>query len=132
MVSAGQNRSVLLRSDGCAVACGAKVFFQCNTPPLDQGVTYTQVSAGNNFTVLLRSDGHADAVGTNSYGQCDISPLDDGAGKSLRNLRKLANTCEISSSAKACESAFAQNAACKSQNASGESVAKGNCERRVR
>jgi alpha-tubulin suppressor-like RCC1 family protein len=46
MVSAGQYHTVLLRSDGCAVACGLNVDRQCNIPPLHEAVTYTQLSAG--------------------------------------------------------------------------------------
>ena len=57
MVSAGVAHTVLLRSDGCTVACGQNVQGQCDIPPLDEGVTYTQVSAGGCHTVLLRSDG---------------------------------------------------------------------------
>ena len=46
MVSAGDSQTVLLRSDGCAVAFGTNVEGQCNIPKLEQGVSYTQVSAG--------------------------------------------------------------------------------------
>merc|ERR1711920_496206 len=51
-------------------ACGAYSRGQCNLPPLDDGVTYTQVSAGTYHTVLLRSDGRAAACGANNRGQC--------------------------------------------------------------
>ena len=54
---------MLLRSDGNAVACGYNGSDQCNIPPLDEGMSYTQVSAGGDHTVLLRSDGHAVACG---------------------------------------------------------------------
>lgn len=37
-VSAGQNHTMLLRSDGNAVACGCNVFGQCNIPPLEEGI----------------------------------------------------------------------------------------------
>jgi alpha-tubulin suppressor-like RCC1 family protein len=74
-VSAGGYHTVLLRSDGCAVACGWNVRGQCNIPPLDEGVTYTQVSAGYYHTVLLRSDGCAVACGLNSFGCCRIPSL---------------------------------------------------------
>ena len=43
MVSAGGTHTVLLRSDGCAVACGWNFHGTCNIPPLDGGVTNTQV-----------------------------------------------------------------------------------------
>ena len=78
MVSAGLYHTVLLRSDGCAVACGLNAQGQCNIPPLDEGVTYTQVSAGTEHTVLLRIDGCAVACGLNAQGQCNIPPLDEG------------------------------------------------------
>jgi alpha-tubulin suppressor-like RCC1 family protein len=45
-VSAGGNHTVLLRSDGHAVACGQNIFGQCNVPPLAEGMTYTQVRMG--------------------------------------------------------------------------------------
>ena len=45
MVSAGLYHTVLLRSDGCAVACGDNECGQCDIPALDDDVTYTQVSA---------------------------------------------------------------------------------------
>ena len=46
---------------------------QCNIPPLDEGLAYTQISAGGyDHTVLLRSDGNAVAVGHNEDGQCNI------------------------------------------------------------
>ena len=57
------SHNVLLRSDGNAVACGYNGSDQCNIPPLDEGMSYTQVSAGGDHTVLLRSDGHAVACG---------------------------------------------------------------------
>ena len=78
MVSAGYCHTVLLRNDGCAVACGNDEFGQCAIPPLKVGVTYTQVSAGCYHTVLLRSDGTATACGGGRYefGQCDIQHLD--------------------------------------------------------
>eukprot|EP00435_Cladocopium_sp_Y103_P059634 s31_g21.t1 len=102
-VSAGFRHTVLLRSDGNAVACGRNLDGQCTIPPLDDGMSYTQVSAGLMHTVLLRSDGTAVACGhnlqvsaglrhtvllrsdgtavaggENMHGQCTIPPLDDG------------------------------------------------------
>ena len=62
-VSAGFGHTVLLRSDGRAVACGNNSLLQCKIPALDKGVTYTQISAGHEHTVLLRSDGRAVACG---------------------------------------------------------------------
>ena len=46
MCSSGQFHSVLLRSDGSAVACGRNEYGQCDIPPLEEGMCYTQVSAG--------------------------------------------------------------------------------------
>ena len=68
MVSAGYCHTVLLQSDGCAVACKNNSHGECNIPPLDEGVTYTQVSAGGHPTMLLRSDGRAVACGVLGYG----------------------------------------------------------------
>ena len=42
---------------------GAIFFGQCSIPPLDEGLSYSQVSAGDGHTVLLRSDGQAVAWG---------------------------------------------------------------------
>ena len=78
MVSSGLQHTVLLRSDGTAVACGSNRFGKCNIPPLDKGVSYTQVSAGGDHTVLLRSDGTAVACGTNKNGQCNLLFLPEG------------------------------------------------------
>eukprot|EP00435_Cladocopium_sp_Y103_P061625 s214_g23.t1 len=78
MVSAGGCHTVLLRSDGDAVADGMNHFGQCDIPLLDDGFTYTQVSAGARHTVLLRSDGSAVVCGKNDGGQCNIPRLPDG------------------------------------------------------
>eukprot|EP00435_Cladocopium_sp_Y103_P056776 s1077_g19.t1 len=78
MVAAGVQHTVLLRSDGNAVAIGHNEYGQCNIPALDEGIAYTQISAGYNHTVFLRSDGCAFAVGDNRNGQCNIPALDEG------------------------------------------------------
>lgn len=77
-VSAGQDHTVLLRSDGRAVAFGANDLGMCSIPRLDDGVSYTQISGAFTHTVLLRSDGRAVACGENAAGKCDIPPLDGG------------------------------------------------------
>ena len=74
-VSAGRCHTVLLRSDGRAVACGSNYRGQCSIPPLDEGISYSQVSAGLSHTVLLRIDGQAVACGDNSREQCSIPSL---------------------------------------------------------
>jgi hypothetical protein len=71
-ISAGDNHTVLLRSDGNAVAIGGNRNGQCNIPPLDDGMAYAQISAGDDHTVLLLSDGSAVAIGSNDFGQCNI------------------------------------------------------------
>ena len=91
MVAAGDFHTVLLRSDGTAVACGSNGAGQCNLPALDEGLTYTQVAAGDGHTLLLRSDGRAVACGANYFGQCNLPALDGGltyvsSGQSLPAL----------------------------------------------
>ena len=78
MVSAGRSHTVLLRNDGTVVACGWNEVGQCNIPPLDEGMSYTQVSAGSSHTVLLRNDGTVVACSETDFGQCNIPPLDEG------------------------------------------------------
>jgi len=79
---------VLLRSDGGAVTCGDNESRQCDIPPLDENVTYTQVSAGGCHTVLLRSDGGAVTCGQNGYGQGRIPSLRSGC-QCLKSWRQL-------------------------------------------
>ena len=71
-------KTLLLRSDGTAVACGDNSSGEFEIPALDEGISYIQVSAGTYHSVLLRSDGHAVACGSNTEGQCNIPPLDKG------------------------------------------------------
>ena len=78
MVVAGTRHSVLLRSDGRVLACGANHEGQCTIPALDDGQTYTQAAAGSEHTILLRSDGLVAAFGDNEFGQCDIPHLKEG------------------------------------------------------
>ena len=72
MLSAGRNHTVLLRSDGTAVACGDNTYGQCNVPPLPEETIYVQVAAGASHTVLLRDDGIAVAFGCVENGRCEI------------------------------------------------------------
>ena len=64
-MASGGAHTVLLQSDGSAVATGNNQHGQCNIPRLNGGVLYTFVSAGHGHTVLLRSDGCAVAIGDN-------------------------------------------------------------------
>ena len=77
MPAAGCLHTVLLRSDGTAVACGDDGGGRCRIPALEGEVTYTQVAAGVYHTVLLRSDGTAVACGYDGDGRCRIPALED-------------------------------------------------------
>ena len=68
----------VIRSDGTVVASGLNGSQQCDIPPLEDGVWYTQAAAGWNHKVLLRSDGRAVACGEKKAGHCDIPVLDEG------------------------------------------------------
>ena len=70
--------TVLLKSDGTAVAFGASQYGFCDIPALPEGIIYTQAAAGFKHTVLLKSDGTAAAVGDNLFGQCNIPALPEG------------------------------------------------------
>merc|ERR1712159_978354 len=96
-VAAGVCHTVLLKSDGTAVACGHNRNGQCSIPPLDEGLTYTQVAAGACHTVLLKSDGTAVACGNNRKGQCSIPPLEAAwyiASRPISIRRVFQATCE--------------------------------------
>ena len=70
MVAAGFAHTVLLRSDGSAVAFGCNnVSGQCNIPASGGETSYTQAAAGLVHSVMLKSDGSAVAFGTNANGQ---------------------------------------------------------------
>ena len=71
-VAAGTQHTVLLRSDGTAVAFGMDDYGECRIPVLEAGVSYTQVAAGGYHTVLLRSDGRTVALGSDHHLQCRI------------------------------------------------------------
>ena len=77
MEFAGGRHTVLLKSDGQAVACANDRSGPCNIPPLDEGIWYIQVSAGR-LTVLLRSDGQAVACANDRSRECNIPPLHEG------------------------------------------------------
>lgn len=77
-VAAGGWHTVLLRSDGTAVAFGLSFHGQCTISPLEDGLTYMQVAAGEVHTVLLRSDGTAVAFGCLDDGRCVVPSLEAG------------------------------------------------------
>ena len=58
--------TVLLLSNGDAVACGADAFGQRNIPPLDAGRTYTNAAVGAFHAALCRSDGRVLIFGQGS------------------------------------------------------------------
>ncbi|PRC57396.1 hypothetical protein C6A85_21595, partial [Mycobacterium sp. ITM-2017-0098] len=60
-VAAGEYTTVLLRSDGTAVAVGSNGSGQLNIPQPPTGVVYTQVSASRFNTMLLSSTSAAPA-----------------------------------------------------------------------
>ena len=78
MVAAGLSHTVLLRSDGAAVACGDICDGHCDLPALEAGLTYVAASAGSNHTVLLKSNWAAAACGNNDCGQSDLPALGEG------------------------------------------------------
>lgn len=76
---AGEGHTVLLRSDGFAVARGSNRFGQCDLPALrGGGACYVAVAAGGRHTVLLRSDGRAAACGQDASGQCRLPVPEEG------------------------------------------------------
>ena len=77
-VAAGYAHTVLLRSDGTAVACGGNSYGQCRLPALEEGLVDSDVAARANHTVLLKSDGTAVACGRNSDGRCSLPALEEG------------------------------------------------------
>ena len=78
--AAGAGHTVLLRSDGEAVAFGDNDGGQCDVPALPPGTQYVQATAGACHTVLLRSDGQAVAFGLNDDGRCVVPALPPNAG----------------------------------------------------
>lgn len=61
----GDGHTILLRSDGAAIAVGRNDFGQTNIPTLPDSVTYTDVAAWTYNTILVRSDGTAIGLGAN-------------------------------------------------------------------
>lgn len=83
ILSCAAEHQLAMEHGEAAVACGEMrpgddYGGHFNIPPLEEGMSYTQVSAGADCTVLLRRDGRALACGDNTNGQCNIPPLDAG------------------------------------------------------
>eukprot|EP00439_Symbiodinium_sp_Y106_P019059 s3549_g2.t1 len=80
----GLEHSVLLLSDGDAVAFGRNSYGQCEIPELpdesddEPASRYIGASAGISHTALLRSDGQAVVFGSVSYGECEVPELPTG------------------------------------------------------
>ena len=73
-VSAGENHTVGLKSDGTVVAVGSNYFGQCDVADWTDIVA---VSARNTHTVGLKSDGTVLAVGWNKFGQRYVADWTD-------------------------------------------------------
>eukprot|EP00434_Breviolum_minutum_P027835 symbB.v1.2.024621.t1/scaffold2344.1/size81749/8 len=94
VMAAGLQHTLLLCSDGDAVACGKNDMGQCEIPELpdDENMParrYIGASAGINHTLLLRDDGHVVAFGGRSEGQCEVPVLPEG----LRYIQAAAGYC---------------------------------------
>ncbi|CAE7266163.1 HERC4 [Symbiodinium natans] len=80
----GLEHSVLLLSDGDAVAFGRNSYGQCEIPELPDeeedpaASRYIGASAGISHTALLRSDGQAVVFGSTSSGECQVPELPAG------------------------------------------------------
>ena len=72
-ISAGDDHTVGLKSDGTVVAVGSNRYGQCDVSQWRDNVA---VNAGWH-TVGLKSDGTVVVVGSNKYGQCDVSQWTD-------------------------------------------------------
>ncbi len=73
-ISAGEDHTVGLQSDGTVVAVGGNGHGQCDVSGWEDIVA---ISAGGGHTVGLQSDGTVVAVGFNWFGQCDVSDWED-------------------------------------------------------
>ena len=73
-VSAGNEHTVALKSDGTVVAVGWNSKGQCEVGGWSDIIA---VSAGDHHTVALKSDGTVVAVGDNNRGQCDVGEWSD-------------------------------------------------------
>ena len=74
IISAGEDYTVGLRSDGTVVAVGNNYSGKCNVSDWHDIV---EIRAGPHHTVGLKRDGTVVAVGDNSLGQCNVSDWHD-------------------------------------------------------
>ena len=70
VIAAGRRHTVVMMSDGTAVAAGNNENGQCDVLYWSDLVA---IAAGDHHTVGLRSNGTVLATGQNAYGQCDVS-----------------------------------------------------------
>jgi hypothetical protein len=70
MVSAGDNHTVGLKTDGTVLAIGDNLDDRCDVSSWDN---ITQIFAGDNHTVGLKNNGSVVAVGRIVEGQCNVS-----------------------------------------------------------
>lgn len=75
MASAGELHSVLLRSDGYAVALGQNVSGQCDIPDLDEGISYTQAGFMEVLSLLNENPRYKMVYNTTVY--CTLNYIDD-------------------------------------------------------
>ena len=73
-ISAGEDHTVGLKSDGTVVAVGENDNGQCD---VSEWTDIVAISAGSSHTVGLKSDGTVVAVGENDFGKCDVSEWTD-------------------------------------------------------
>ena len=76
--------SILLRSNGAALACGDYFRGQCNIHSLDGYLTYMQLAGVNVPIIRLRTDGVAVACGLCYFGPCIILTLDGQRTQSVQ------------------------------------------------
>ena len=89
VVAAGGLHTVLLRSDGCAIAFGENQYGQCAIPALDGEKRDIQVVAGQMLLGLLKSDGSAIICGKNEGGRCTIPDFQSDLSYGAHDMPRL-------------------------------------------